>query len=663
MTISVKHAGQYKPAEAFVKTAGAYAVASVYAKSGSAYISVGESFTPDADYYAGRQGFALDFTDTALLFQNSNGTGAVTANSDPIGYATDLSGNAKHATSTLTARPLYNGGKAVFDGSNDILTTPAINLSGTDKVTVIAAVKRTGTGNHGLIQNAASGAGSFNAGWFSGNAGWRASLTGSSGNSQIVMSETATPVEVLTFQFDMAGAAAADESIIRKNGDPATTTVAAPGPAGGGNLLNSVMTLGQFSGFMFNGDVYRIVVISGVLTANERFLAERWCGQAIGVTVLPEIPPAGDAGVNHFFSYGQSLSVGTQSRPAISTTPTGNYTFAGTGRVRAWDSTNPYTAFQAHVENDSAAELMGETPCYGAYQLIAEQQAYTNKFLASAPGYGAVSLAELSTGGGYYTRLLADVTNGRKLSRAEGRHFKVRAYMWMQGEADEANADYAGALNTFNGQINTDIKNITKQTDDVWLLSYQLARAKIGLEHLKAQENYARIRVALPMYFLPTTDSVHLTASSSKIAGAYFGLAYKRILLDGNTAWKPLMVTSVAVAGATIDLTYNAASALAFDTTIVAAQTNQGFRLVDSGGSPLTISSVTITGANTVRIVAASAVPAGAFVQYGFASATNHVAGADKGNLRDSQGASIIFNGGGLNYPMHNWAVLQRVAL
>lgn len=624
------------------------------------------AFDPASGFSGGIQGGAYDFFDAATLFQNSNGTGAVSALNDPIGYASDLSGNGNHATqATALNRPLSNSG-AVFDGSNDMLSVP-VNFSTTDKVTVIAGMTLSGSGNQGLVGFGGTTAGDFNVLYSSGSASWRGSLYGSSGNSQVVIGsdKPALPhTKVLTFTFDLAGATAGDEIGFRVNGDPVNETVVAAGPAGGGNFRSATLAIGDVQGaFKLNGKIGRLVVIGKALSAAELFAYEQWCGTAIGAVIVPEIPAAGDAGVNHFFSYGQSLSVGTQSRPAISTTPTGNYTFAGTGRVRAWDSTSPYASFQAHIENDSAAELMGETPCYGAYQVIAEQQTYSNKFLASAPGYGAVTLAELSSGTGYYTRMLADVTNGRKLARSEGRSFKVRAFMWMQGESDGATATYAANLSAFNNTLNTDIKAITKQTDDVWLLSYQLARAKIGLEHLKAQEDYSRIRVAMPMYFLPTTDTVHLTAASSKIAGAYFGLAYKRIILDGNTSWKPLMVTSVSVASATIDLTYNAASALAFDTTIVAAQTNQGFRLVDSGGSPMTISSVSITGGNTVRIVAAAPVPAGAFVQYGFDSATNTTAGTDKGNLRDSQGSSIVFDSAGLNYAMHNWAVLQRVAL
>lgn len=230
--------------------------------------------------------------------------------------------------------------------------------------------------------------------------------------------------------------------------------------------------------------------------------------------------------------------------------------------------------------------------------------------------------------------------------------------MWMQGESDGTNNTYAADMNALRGTLDTDIKSITHQADDVWMLSYQLARAKIGLAHLAASDTYAAIRVAMPMYFLPTTDTVHLTAASSKIAGAYFGLAYKRIIVDGDTAWKPLQCTGASVVGTTIDLTYNK-SGLTFDATIVASQTNHGFRVINAADAALTISSVAIIG-SVVRIVVASGTPAK--VYYGFSDPAGDIVEAG-GNLRDSQGDAIVFDGGGLDYPMHNWAVLQSVTL
>ncbi len=76
-----------------------------------------------------------DPSDLATLFQNSNGTGAVTADGDPVGYMADKSGNGNHLVRRTddANRPLYktSGGLhwLLFDGTNDGMDTAAFALS------------------------------------------------------------------------------------------------------------------------------------------------------------------------------------------------------------------------------------------------------------------------------------------------------------------------------------------------------------------------------------------------------------------------------------------------------------------------------------------------------------------------------------------------------
>ena len=107
-----------------------------------------------------------------------------------------------------------------------------------------------------------------------------------------------------------------------------------------------------------------------------------------------------------------------------------------------------------------------------------------------------------------------------------------------------------------------------------------------------------------------------------------------------------------------IVIAYRSASALE---AAASALREQGFAVVDAGLTPLTVSSVTIVSGNIVRIVVASGTPAK--VYYGFDDPANNTSGIDKGNLRDAQGDTVVFDGDGLDYPMHNWAVLQSISL
>lgn len=368
---------------------------------------------------------------------------------------------------------------------------------------------------------------------------------------------------------------------------------------------------------------------------------------------------------NHVISYGQSLSVGVGTGSVISTIPAENaLMFAG--GVRAQDgAANPWdqhASLVPLVEAVGAADAGGtryETPMSGFAEFAQEQQSQI-QFLVSAPGKGESTLSQLSKPGALYNRLIDDVTYGHWRSNNRS---KALAVLWLQGESDWANGSYAANLNTLRGTLNADIKAINGQPEDIWLLSYQLDRPKIGLAHLTASDTYSNIKVALPIYFLSRTDGVHFTAASSKIAGAYFGKAYKEVIVNGNTDWQPLRPVSHSTAGANCDVTFNPVGPLAFDTTIVAAQTNYGFKLYQSDGTtPITISSVALLNADTVRITASGSIPAGAILRYGFSDPVDHTANVSNGNLRDSQGNTIVFDGGGLNYPLHNWCVLfQRV--
>jgi lysophospholipase L1-like esterase len=68
-------------------------------------------FDPSSLFGASDRGVVFDFGDETTLFQASAGTGAVSAENDPIGFATDLGSNAKNATQATAAnRPLWRGG-------------------------------------------------------------------------------------------------------------------------------------------------------------------------------------------------------------------------------------------------------------------------------------------------------------------------------------------------------------------------------------------------------------------------------------------------------------------------------------------------------------------------------------------------------------------------
>lgn len=395
--------------------------------------------------------------------------------------------------------------------------------------------------------------------------------------------------------------------------------------------------------------------------------------------LLDDTPPGFASDIAHVVSYGQSLSIGVNATPPVSTTqPYDSLKFQG--GVRSTDNSGVrYSSLVPLTEGQVGSN--GETPCAGMAHAVKQlilsengisfaQQSY--QLLLSADGEGGKSVAELSQGSAYFGRITGGATAAFGLAQAAGKTYQMPAMLWTQGEQDysigTSIADYKVGVRTLLSDANTAVKAITGQPNDMVMISYQTASHKhysvvypsIALAQLEMAREGGGFYMAAPTYMLAYgADEVHLTASSSKKLGFYYGLAYKRVVIDG-VKWRPLMPISKFAQGAVCTVRFHVpVGKLVFDTTLVAANTNMGFNLFKSDGTEITISSVTITGPDTIRILAAESIPAGAKLQYAFygAGVVGSTTGP-RGNLRDQQGDTIIFDPAGLNYAAHNWCVM-----
>lgn len=108
-----------------------------------------------------------DTSDTSTLKQDSAGTTAVTATSDPVGYWVDKSGNSRAfiQSGASTIKPTYQGANAgiSFDGG-DYLTLYSQSTTFTAQ-TVVAAVKLEAAGNIGarVFNQVSAGGSDYNA--------------------------------------------------------------------------------------------------------------------------------------------------------------------------------------------------------------------------------------------------------------------------------------------------------------------------------------------------------------------------------------------------------------------------------------------------------------------------------------------------------------------
>lgn len=366
------------------------------------------------------------------------------------------------------------------------------------------------------------------------------------------------------------------------------------------------------------------------------------------------------ADINLVVSYGQSLSVGAAGVPAVSTAQRfDNLSFAG--GVRTQHATDPYSGFEPLIERDHVDGVLGETPITGATDMIKElilaenrisytQQSY--QMLGTAPGIGGIAITGLVSGQPAFTRMSDNIQQGYTLAQSAGKSYQVGAIFWIQGETVTDAAAYKTALQ----QIQVDasaVANAAFGQSSIRVISYQTAYHPdtpddpvIPQVQYEVARDNAAFYMACPIYW--TGPDLHKTATVYKIIGAYMGLAYKRIEVDGID-WKPVSPRTIKRQGNVITARFWVPRGqLAFDTSTLSLRTNYGFSVLSSGGTPITISSVSITGPDTVRIVTASSA-AGGVLRYG---------STDGGNLRDTQGESIVFDGGGINHPMHNWCVV-----
>lgn len=224
----------------------------------------------------GEQGVWYDPSDFSTLFQDAAGTIPVTAVGQPVGRILDKSGRGNHATqSTTTSRPiLQQDGSGryylAFDGTDDSLATASINFGASDKMTIVAGIRRETT-TAGILVELSSNLNSFPSAFYltsPGGGGRSAELRAGGtivppGNDSARLTYTGVPTpdtHVLTAIADISG----DLTRLRRNGVVGTDGVL---DQGAGNFGNYPLFIGRRGGssLPFNGRMYQLI-IRGALT-------------------------------------------------------------------------------------------------------------------------------------------------------------------------------------------------------------------------------------------------------------------------------------------------------------------------------------------------------------------------------------------------------------
>jgi hypothetical protein len=178
-----------------------------------------------------------------------------------------LPGN--HATQpTAGSRPLYQVvsgyGCAQFDAVNDALLFPAITFGGAFNTFVAGKV----TGSPGLhLWRPADSPNGFWAAYSDGNAG-SPTATGVGTPSYAVNGVALSPVtrEQLYWQINNVASVTETTGLVLS--------------------AETALQMAGYSGYQFQGNSHRILMISGTLTAAEKLLCRQWCAEGNGATVV-----------------------------------------------------------------------------------------------------------------------------------------------------------------------------------------------------------------------------------------------------------------------------------------------------------------------------------------------------------------------------------------
>ncbi|MFL9556743.1 hypothetical protein [Acinetobacter baumannii] len=396
--------------------------------------------------------------------------------------------------------------------------------------------------------------------------------------------------------------------------------------------------------------------------------------------------------IAHVECLGQSLSLGTNGSPIL--TPVQKYDnlmFIGGIRKQHPNNTSVdfFSSFVPLIEAFSADNgnpyIYGETPVGGFTEQVKELIKSENKIdyteqnyqlLGTASGEGGKRIHELRD---TYVpnNLLPAITAAYNLAQASGKTYGMSAISLVHGEADNATPttipQYKDITLGVLATIDAHVKATNGQTEDVKLITSQLAsfgsaitepKIELALYQL-AMENPNKVFMSCPLYIFDYTDNYHLNNIGSKWLGAYLALTYKRVVIDGED-WKPVHPISHVKQGRVTEVKFHVpVQPLVFDTTQVAKNTDTyGFTLVDSSGAAITIESVAITQPDTLKFVTAAPIPAGAKLRYAWTPVAqpNRTTGP-RGNLRDSQGDTIVFDDLGINKRMDNWCPILEYIL
>lgn len=302
-----------------------------------------------------------------------------------------------------------------------------------------------------------------------------------------------------------------------------------------------------------------------------------------------------------------------------------------------------------------------ELSVYSMAEVLAQELGEDTVICIFPGGHGMNTIQELMKPVDPYNKFIKEIQTAHDKAIERGWEFFVPVVCWMQGESDIVeypDYDYKEYFHRMYNDLNTDIKNVTHQKDNIRIICYQTSTVTKGLRY--KPNNYESTEPRTPTAQMelirddsliwasgPTypydfvNESLHIDAVGQQSIGILAAKSALGILRKEkrNIGLLPL---SYEVVGNKIRILFNVPEPpLCFDTIRVNKADNYGFNVIRQDGADL-ISNVCLDQ-NSVVIHCLES-PIGCKLRYGING--EFLKGGRKsgprGNLRDSQ--SMMYN-------------------
>ena len=297
-----------------------------------------------------------------------------------------------------------------------------------------------------------------------------------------------------------------------------------------------------------------------------------------------------------------------------------------------------------------------ELSVYSMAEILAQELGEDTVICIFPGGHGMNTIQELMKPVEPYNKFIKEIRTAHDKAKERGWEFFIPAVCWMQGESDIVeypDYDYKEYFHRMYNDLNTDIKNVTQQKDDIRIICYQTSTITKGLRYKPNNFDATEPRTPTAQMELirddtlvwasgPTypydfvNESLHIDATGQQSIGA---LAAKSAIgiLRNKKREIGLVPLSYEIDGNDIRIHLNVPSPpLRLDTINVWKADNYGFTIIRKDGTDILLN---VSLNNNTVFIKCSESPKGCKLRYGingeFLKGGRHI--GPRGNLRDSQ--------------------------